>query len=201
MEREQKIEPLPGPAQDAVSDEYSGPRQAGCLLRDYGGLLARWLLGAVFLYTGLVKAIHPELFLKEVHQYQMVHSAFLLNSIASGLPWFEVLCGLLLLAGVAVRGSALILALLLVPFTILVLRRALGIAGAEGLPLCDVKFDCGCGTGEVFICRKMAENCLLFLLSCWLVTGPGRRFALRFSLQGDQGLKPSTPESPPLHSF
>ena len=33
----------------------------------------------------------------------------LLNSIAAALPWFEVVCGGLLLAGVAVRGSALIL--------------------------------------------------------------------------------------------
>src|SRR5579859_1961349 len=98
--------------------------RAGCALRDYGGLLARWLLGGLFLYTGLVKGLQPEVFLKEVHQYQMVHSPFLLNAIASGLPWFEVLCGVLLLAGVAVRGSALLLALMLVPFTILVLKRA-----------------------------------------------------------------------------
>lgn len=163
-------------------NDPSQSSRAGCALRDYGGLLARWLLGGLFLYTGLVKGLQPEAFLKEVHQYQMVHSPFLLNAIASGLPWFEVLCGVLLLAGVAVRGSALLLALMLVPFTILVLKRALGIAGAEGLPLCAVKFNCGCGTGEVFICRKMAENCLLFLLSCWLVSGPGRKFALRFSL-------------------
>jgi uncharacterized membrane protein YphA (DoxX/SURF4 family) len=152
----------------------------------YGGLLVRWFLGGLFIYMGLSKAVHPEVFLKSVHQYQMVSSPLLLNSIASALPWFEVLCGLLLLAGIAVRGAALILVLMLVPFTVLVLKRALGIAGAEGLPLCSVKFDCGCGTGEVFICRKVLENALLLLLSCWLMTGPGRRLALRYSLLPDE---------------
>jgi len=155
-------------------------------VRDYGGLLARWLLGGLFVYMGLKKALDPVQFLKLVHQYQMVNSPLLLNSIASALPWFELFCGLLLLAGVAVRGSALILVLMLVPFTVLVLKRAFGIAGAEGLPLCDVKFDCGCGTGEVFICRKVLENSFLLLLSCWLLTGPGRRLALRYSLMPDE---------------
>jgi hypothetical protein len=121
----------------------------------------------------------------------MVSFPLLLNSIASALPWFEVFCGVLLLAGVAVRGSALVLALMLVPFTILALKRALGIAEAEGKPLCAVIFDCGCGTGEVFICRKVVENCFLLLLSCWLMTGPGRRLALRFSLMAEEQAKSS----------
>ena len=170
-------------------------------VRDYGGLLARWLLGGYFLYTGLTKASHPELFLKLVHQYQMVSSPLLLNSIASALPWFEVFCGLLLLAGIAVRGSALILVFMLVPFTVLVLKRALGIAGAEGLPLCAVKFDCGCGTGEVFICRKVLENSLLLVLSCWLMTGAGRRLAFRFSVLPEESVTSTPaprPESEPI---
>jgi|SRR5947207_3327282 len=166
-----------------------GPTSICDSAREYGGSLARWILGGLFLYMGLSKALHPEAFLKLVHQYQMVSSPLFLNSIAASLPWFEIFCGVLLLAGVAVRGSAFVVALMLVPFTVLVLKRALGIASAQGLPLCDVKFDCGCGTGEVFICRKVAENCFLLLLSCWLMTGPGRRFALRFSLMPEEPIK------------
>lgn len=143
---------------------------------------ARWFLGGLFIYMGMSKALHPAEFLKLVHQYQLTDSSFLLNFIAAALPWFEVLCGLLVLAGVAVRGSSLILLLMLVPFTTVVLRRALAIHTLKGIPLCAVKFDCGCGNGEVWICRKVMENCLLILLSVWLLAGWGRQLSLRYHL-------------------
>jgi uncharacterized membrane protein YphA (DoxX/SURF4 family) len=145
-------------------------------------VLARWILGALFVYMGLSKALHPEYFLKLVRQYEMVTSSFLLNSIAAALPWFEIFCGLVLLAGVAVRGTALVLTLMLIPFTVVVLRRALAIAAAQHLPFCAVKFDCGCGGGEVNICRKIFENCALVLLSGWLIVRRNHRFCARFSL-------------------
>ena len=106
----------------------------------------------------------------------------LLNSIGAALPWFEVFCGLLLLAGIAVRGAALNVVVMLVPFTLMVLKRALVIAAASGIPFCAVKFDSGCGAGEVFICHKLVENTVLLLLSVWLLMGPGRPLCLRFSL-------------------
>jgi uncharacterized membrane protein YphA (DoxX/SURF4 family) len=149
---------------------------------DIFAVLARWLLGAVFLYMGLNKALHPVEFLKMVRQYDLVQSSLLLNSIAAALPWFEIFCGLLLLAGVAVRGTAVLLIVMLVPFTVLVFRRALAIHSAQAIPFCAVKFDCGCGTGEVFICRKLLENFLLILFSIWLLAGYGRKFCLRHSL-------------------
>lgn len=110
---------------------------------------------------GLNKALHPVEFLKLVRQYDLVQTPLILNSVAAALPWFEVFCGLLLLAGVAVRGSALMLLLMLVPFTIVVLQRAFAMQTVLAIPFCAVKFDCGCGTGEVFICRKLVENTLL----------------------------------------
>ena len=131
-------------------------------------LLARWFLGALFIYMGLNKAQHPDDFLKLVRQYELVPAPLGLNLVAAGLPWFEVFCGLLLVAGVAVRGSALMLAVMLVPFTAIVLRRALDIHAAGAIPFCAIKFDCGCGTGEVFICRKLVENAALTGLSLWL---------------------------------
>ncbi len=146
---------------------------------DTFAVLARWLLGAVFLYLGLNKALHPVEFLKLVRQYDLVQSSLLLNSIAAALPWFEIFCGLLLLAGVAVRGTAVMLIVMLVPFTVIVFRRALVIQSALAIPFCAVKFDCGCGTGEVFICGKLLENCLLILLSIWLLAGYGRKLCVR----------------------
>ena len=153
------------------------------MARETAALLARWWLGCVFIYMGLHKAMpHPEYFLKLVRQYDMVTSPWLLNSIGAALPWFEVLCGLLLLAGVAVRGAALNIVVMLVPFTLIVLKRALALAASSGKPFCAVKFDCGCGAGEVFICHKLVENTVLLLLAAWLLTGHGRPLCCRFDL-------------------
>ena len=91
-------------------------------------------------------------------------------------------CGLLLLFGIAVRGSALVLVAMLVPFTAIVFKRALEIAAANHQVFCAVKFDCGCGMGEVFICHKLVENTVLLLLSAWLLAGGGRQLCLRFNL-------------------
>jgi uncharacterized membrane protein YphA (DoxX/SURF4 family) len=149
-------------------------------------VLARWALGALFIYMGLKKAMHPEEFLKLTRQYEMVHTPFLLNSIVAVLPWFEAFCGLLMLTGIAVRGTALTLVAVLVPFTCLVLRRALALQSLRAIPFCAVKFDCGCGAGEVFICGKLAENIILILVSCWLLSGSGRAFCARHALLSDR---------------
>ena len=146
------------------------------------GVLARWLLGAFFLYAGMAKALQPADFLKLVRQYDMVTNPILLNGIASSLPWFEAFCGLLLLCGVAVRGAACVLVLLLAPFTFIVFRHALAIQGAAGIAFCAVKFDCGCGTGEVYICHKLVENGVWMMLLLGLAAGYGRRFCIRHSL-------------------
>ena len=130
---------------------------------------ARWILGGLFLWMGLSKALDPIGFLKLVHAYDFLTSPILLNLIAGILPWFEVFCGLLLLFGVAVRGAALVTVAMLVPFTLLVLRRAIVLHAGGHLPFCAIKFDCGCGAGEVFICRKLAENTALTLISLGLV--------------------------------
>ncbi|HUA37450.1 MAG TPA: MauE/DoxX family redox-associated membrane protein [Candidatus Sulfopaludibacter sp.] len=146
--------------------------------------LARWLLGAMFFGEGLSKALHPADFLKLLHQYDLTQHAWVLNFIAASLPWFEIFCGLLLLAGVAVRGTALTLTVMLVLFTLLVLHRALLLQVAGHIPFCAVKFDCGCGTGAEFICRKLMVNSLLLVMSAWLLAGRGRQFCLRYSVFG-----------------
>ena len=141
---------------------------------------ARWLLGLVFIWMGLSKALQPVEFLKLVRQYDVVHGTLLLNSIAAALPWFEIICGGLMVAGIAVRGSALVLAGLLVPFTWMVLHRALALH--SNVPFCAIRFDCGCGSGEVFVCRKLLENAILILVSIGLVCGRGRKCCVRYEL-------------------
>jgi uncharacterized membrane protein YphA (DoxX/SURF4 family) len=148
-------------------------------LTDIAAVGARWLLGGLFIYMGLSKALHPVEFLKLVRQYNVTNEYLLLNVISAGLPWFEIFCGLLLVLGVAVRGAALLLVAMLVPFTILIFQRALGIQAAQRIPFCAIKFDCGCGAGEVLICRKLLENTLLTAIAAWLAFWRQHRFALR----------------------
>jgi uncharacterized membrane protein YphA (DoxX/SURF4 family) len=149
---------------------------------DIISVLARWYLGIVFVYMGMSKALNPYAFAELIREYHMVNSTVLLNSVAGALPWFEVFCGLLLVAGVGVRGAAVMLIAMLVPFTLLVLKRALAVASAKAIAFCAVKFDCGCGNGEVFICHKLPENCALMLLAAWLLAGYGRQLCLRYEL-------------------
>jgi uncharacterized membrane protein YphA (DoxX/SURF4 family) len=153
---------------------------AGLSAVDAASLLARWLLGGLFIYMGLRKAIHPVLFLNLLREYHMVQNTTALNCIAIAVPWFEVFCGLLLIAGIAVRGTALLLAGMLAVFTAVVFHRALGVQAARAIPFCSVKFDCGCGGGPEFICAKLPQNIGMFLLALWLVASrfhrdPSRR--------------------------
>ncbi len=145
-------------------------------------ILARFSLGALFIYMGLNKALHPVEFLKLLREYDVLHTPFLLNLVASTLPWFEAFCGALLILGAAVRGTSVMLLAMLIPFTVLVLLRALAMHEGSGLPFCAIKFDCGCGAGEVRICHKLAENILLATLSAGLIFSRRPRLCLRHSL-------------------
>jgi uncharacterized membrane protein YphA (DoxX/SURF4 family) len=95
--------------------------------------LFRLILGAVFIWAGVVKIAAPLDFAQDVANYQFFPEAvsFFLALI---LPWIEVLCGLLIIAGLMTRSSALILSVLLVGFLgLIVITMARGI---------DV--ECGC---------------------------------------------------------
>jgi uncharacterized membrane protein YphA (DoxX/SURF4 family) len=149
---------------------------------DIAAVMMRWLVGILFLYMGINKALHPVEFLKLLRQYEMLQIPLLLNSFAAMLPWFEIFCGLLLMLGIAVRGTVLMLLILLVAFTGIVLQRALALHTILAIPLCTVKFDCGCGAGEVFACNKLIENGILIVLSVMLLLGHGRIFCVRYSI-------------------
>ncbi|MDP3069731.1 MAG: DoxX family membrane protein [Opitutaceae bacterium] len=149
---------------------------------DLFAILMRWLLGAVFVTLGLNKAIEPLEFLKLVRQYDVLHHHVLLNLVTAMLPWIEIFCGLLLLLGVAVRGAAVLILVMLGSFTAAVLLRALALRETSGLPFCAIKFDCGCGAGEVLICRKLGENFLLMALAAALILWRSHRLCLRCSV-------------------
>ena len=97
-------------------------------------LALRLLLGAVFVYASLDKIWEPAAFAKIVYQWQVV-GPVPSNLVAVTLPWIELVAGLLLIAGVWKRESALVVALMLVIFIV-----AAGSVMARGI---DVE-NCGC---------------------------------------------------------
>ena len=145
----------------------------------YACVGARLILGVVFLYLGLVKAMDPVSFLKLLRQFEVLPSPVALNLVAAILPWFEMLCGALLLSGVALQGTALFVMLMLGGFTAAVFFRAIGIYGTGTLAFCAIRFDCGCGAGDILVCRKLIENLLLCLLAAMVLASGSKRISFK----------------------
>lgn len=131
--------------------------------------LVRFALGGYLIYLGLAKALDPVGFLKLLREYELLASPLPLNAVAALLPWFEVACGGFLIAGIAVRGTALVVASLFFAFTAAIIHRALAIHAELGTSFCSIRFDCGCGAGEVLACAKIPENLVWLALATWLV--------------------------------
>ena len=96
-------------------------------------LALRWIVGGFFIYAGLLKAIDPAHFAKDVDNYRMLPFAAS-AAVALYLPWLEILAGAALAMSVWHRGASLVIGGMLVVFLI-----ALGSAWARGLDI-----TCGC---------------------------------------------------------
>jgi uncharacterized membrane protein YphA (DoxX/SURF4 family) len=92
------------------------------------------ILGAIFIYAGVLKHLHPLEFAQAVLAYQLLPES-LVGVTAAVLPWVEIAAGLFLAAGVKKRSCLQILALLAGGFLVVMV-----ITVARGL-----KIDCGCG--------------------------------------------------------
>jgi uncharacterized membrane protein YphA (DoxX/SURF4 family) len=78
-------------------------------------ILLRVLLGVVFIWASVPKILNPQSFAEIVVNYRILSPA-LVNPAAIVLPWTEALCGVCLISGRLVRGSALIFVALMVIF-------------------------------------------------------------------------------------
>ena len=139
-------------------------------------LAFRVALAAVFIYAALQKAGKPLLFADEIGMYGILAPGSLLYLIAIVLPWIEMLCGLALLTGIFMRGAALILAAMSLIFIVVISYRTVGIMTAEGTPLRQIYFDCGCGFGPTYAWKKLIEDTLLLVFSVAVLFSPTYRF-------------------------
>ena len=141
-------------------------------------LLVRLILAATFIYMGAMKVREPFDFLKQVRMYHMLPESppIYLNATAIVLPWLEIIAGLALIGGFAVRGAAAMLGIMLCVFTPAILLRALSVQAERGISFFQVVFDCGCGTGPVVIWTKLLVNIGLLALSVIALVSQSRRF-------------------------
>jgi putative oxidoreductase len=98
-----------------------------------GGVLARLVLGGLFLYASVDKIAHPDQFAEIIYNYKILPD-MAVNLMAIGLPWLEAVAGLFLVFGIWTRESAGIIGALLLVFIV-----AISFNLARGLD-----FDCGC---------------------------------------------------------
>ncbi|GBD89028.1 methylamine utilization protein MauE [bacterium BMS3Abin03] len=124
-------------------------------------LILRILLAFVFIYAGTEKISNPSDFSQSIANYKLL-PIFLVNIFAIILPWIELVSGLLLLFGVAVKENSAIISFLLMIFII-----AIVISLIRGLNI-----DCGCfgtNTGTKIGFTKLIENFVLLIFSFLLM--------------------------------
>ena len=61
-------------------------------------LMARLILGVIFIYASIDKIFHPAAFAEAVYNYQILPDA-LINLTAIVLPWLELILGAFLILG------------------------------------------------------------------------------------------------------
>jgi uncharacterized membrane protein YphA (DoxX/SURF4 family) len=137
-------------------------------VRDIVGTVARLGLAAVFLVSGVLKAIDPDATYVAVRAYDLLPKLGV-ALVAGVLPWLEIVIGLLLLAGIATRAVAVVSAVLLLGF-----MAGVAQARARGLSI-----DCGCfggggavDPGQTTYGRELLRDAGFLLLAGWLVVRP-----------------------------
>jgi len=132
-------------------------------------LIARVVVGWIFIYAAVGKIANPVDFAEDIKNYQLLPH-FLINIAALTMPWIEIICGIFLIVGFRLRANAFIAAGMLVVFNVAVLY-----AMSLGLNI-----DCGCFSERATMVgwTKLGENLLTIILALYVFFYPVRTFTL-----------------------
>jgi putative oxidoreductase len=121
--------------------------------------IVRITISFVFIYAGAEKISDTESFAISISNYRLL-PVLTLNFFAITLPWLEIITGILLLFGIAVKENSTIIFSMLSIFTVAII-----ISLFRGLSI-----DCGCfGKGTQIGLMKLGENILMIVGSLILI--------------------------------
>lgn len=127
----------------------------------YLTLLLRIAFGAVFLYTGYIKVVDIDSFVRILGNYRIFPSESVIL-IAFFIAWFELVVGFCLLTGIFKRGAILLLNLALFLFMMAILSAVLR----------GIDTSCGCFTlspeKEKVSLMRAGEDFAMLLLALYL---------------------------------
>ncbi len=129
-------------------------------------LALRLVLGAIFLYAAWTKLRQPWLvFALSIDAYRLLPE-WAVFTVARVLPWLELALGVMLVAGLQLRLTAMATATLLAGFYVAMIYS---FSAGSGI-------DCGCfGVGEAVSARTLVRDGLLLAAAVALVISSGRR--------------------------
>ena len=128
--------------------------------RTYLLLLARILLGVMWVLAGIEKIADPAQFARDISNYHLLPFG-MENTVAIVLPWLELFIGLSLIFGLYISSASLISGVLMLIFVIFISQ-----AMVRGFNI-----ECGCGLkeGQMVGWGKIFENLLYFLGSYFIL--------------------------------
>ena len=143
-------------------------------MREWVGLLARLVVGGVWIVAGALKLPDPAQSVNAVRAYQLLPGS-LVQPVGQLLPVVEIVIGLCLVLGLLTRAAAVLSSVLFVLFIV-------GIASAWAR---GITIDCGCFGGGGYDPNatdkypwEIARDAVLLLVSLFLVWKPSTRLAL-----------------------
>jgi uncharacterized membrane protein YphA (DoxX/SURF4 family) len=137
-------------------------------------VLVRLVVGVVWIVAGTLKLADTDASVRAVRAYQLLPES-VVPLVGRGLPAFEIVIGLLLVVGLAIRLVSILSMLLLTAFII-------GIAAAWAR---NIRIDCGCFGGGGFDADatskypwEIARDAGLLFLSALLAIWPQSRLSV-----------------------